>query len=140
LEEAMTASNPAHWTARDIPDQYSRTAVIAGANTGIGFETAEALALRGPEVVLAVRDTDKGKRAAEEITLVAPTARVHVQRLDLSWLASVSDAAGELRDTYARIDLLINNAGVMYTPHRSTSDGYELQFATNQPTTWGTSL
>ena len=127
----MTGSNPAHWTARDIPDQHGRTAVITGANTGIGFETAKALALRGAEVVLAVRDADKGKRAAEEITLVAPTARVHVQRLDLSSLASVRDAAGELRDTYTRIDLLINNAGVMYTPHRTTSDGYELQFGTN---------
>ncbi len=67
-------------------------------------------------VVLAVRDTDKGKRAAEEIALAAPTASVRVQRLDLSSLASVRDAAGELRDAYARIDTLINNAGVMYTP------------------------
>jgi NAD(P)-dependent dehydrogenase (short-subunit alcohol dehydrogenase family) len=68
--------------------------VTTGANTGIGFETAKALALRGAEVVLAVRDTDKGKRAAEGIALVAPTARVHVQRLDLTSLASVRDAAG----------------------------------------------
>ncbi|WP_019057878.1 oxidoreductase [Streptomyces prunicolor] len=127
----MTGSNPAHWTAQDIPDQHGRTAVITGANTGIGFETAKALALRGAEVVLAVRDTNKGKCAAEEITLVAPTARVHVQRLDLSSLASVRDTAGGLRDAYARIDLLINNVGVMYTPHRTTSDGYKLQFGTN---------
>lgn len=93
----MTGSNPAHWTARDIPDQHGRTAVITGANTGIGFETAKALALRGAEMVLAVRDTDKGKHAAAEIALVAPSARVHVQRLDLSSLASVRDAAGELK-------------------------------------------
>lgn len=90
----MTASKPAHWTAQDIPDQHGRTAVITGANTGIGFETAKALALRGPAVVLAVRDIDKGKRAAEEIALAAPTASVRVQRLDLSSLASVREAAG----------------------------------------------
>ncbi len=127
----MTASKPAHWTAQDIPDQRGRTAVITGANTGIGFETAKALALRGAAVVLAVRDTDKGKRAAEEIALAAPTASVRVQRLDLSSLASVRDAAGELRDAYARIDTLINNAGVMYTPQATTANGYELQFGTN---------
>ena len=85
----MTGSKPAHWTARNIPDQHGRTAVITGANTGIGFETAKALALRGAEVVLAVRDTDKGRRAAEEIALAAPAASVRVQRLDLSSLASV---------------------------------------------------
>ncbi|WP_329556621.1 SDR family NAD(P)-dependent oxidoreductase [Streptomyces sp. NBC_00696] len=127
----MTASKSTRWTAQDIPDQHGRTAVITGANTGIGFETAKALALRGAAVVLAVRDTDKGKRAAEEIALAAPTASVRVQRLDLSSLASVREAAGELRDAYARIDMLINNAGVMYTPRATTADGYELQFGTN---------
>ena len=127
----MTASTSARWTARDIPDQHGRTAVITGANTGIGFETAKALALRGASVVLAVRDVGRGKRAAEDITLAVPAARVRVQRLDLGSLASIRAAAGELRDSCARIDLLINNAGVMYTPYRTTVDGHELQFGTN---------
>ncbi|MBK3576933.1 SDR family NAD(P)-dependent oxidoreductase [Streptomyces sp. MBT65] len=127
----MTASKPARWKARDIPDQHGRTAVITGANTGIGFETAKALALRGASVVLAVRDVDKGKHAVEALALAAPAARVRVQRLDLGSLASIRAAAGELRDSCARIDLLINNAGVMYTPYRTTVDGHELQFGTN---------
>ncbi|MFJ2651542.1 oxidoreductase [Streptomyces sp. NPDC087420] len=127
----MTRPKPARWTARDIPDQSGRTAVITGANTGIGLETAKALALRGAAVVLAVRDPDKGKHAAEEIALVAPAARVRVQKLDLGSLASVRAAAGELRGTCDRIDMLINNAGVMYSPRLSTPDGYELQFGTN---------
>lgn len=127
----MPRSKPARWTARDIPDQHGRTAVITGANAGLGFETAKALALRGASVVLAVRDTGKGERAAEEIALAAPTARVRVQQLDLSSLASVRAAAEELRSTCPRIDMLINNAGLMYTPHRTTTDGHELQFGTN---------
>ncbi|MEU9784662.1 oxidoreductase [Streptomyces phaeochromogenes] len=127
----MPQSKPARWTARDIPDQHGRTAVITGANTGLGFETAKALALRGASMVLAVRDTGKGEHAAEEIALAAPTARVRVQQLDLSSLASVRAAAEELRSTCPRIDMLINNAGLLYTPHRTTADGHELQFGTN---------
>ena len=119
------------WTADDIPDQTGRTAVVTGANTGIGLETAMALAARGASVVLAVRNLDKGKQAATTITMASPGADVTVQRLDLSSLDSVRAAAAELRAAHDRIDLLINNAGVMYTPRRITADGFELQFATN---------
>ncbi|MEU9657436.1 SDR family NAD(P)-dependent oxidoreductase [Streptomyces chartreusis] len=127
----MNRSRTGRWSASDIPDQHGRTAVITGANTGIGFETAKALALRGATVVLAIRDLDKGKHAAEELRTAAPTAHVAVQHLDLSSLASVHAAAEEVRSTYPQVDLLINNAGVMYTPHRTTADGFELQFGTN---------
>ncbi|GHJ40226.1 oxidoreductase [Streptomyces sp. TS71-3] len=127
----MSRSHAGRWSAGDIPDQRGRTAVITGANTGIGFETAKALALRGATVALAVRDVEKGKRAAEEIRAAGPTAEIRVQHLDLGSLASVRAAAEELRSTHSQIDLLINNAGVMYTPHRTTADGFELQFGTN---------
>ncbi|MEU7100562.1 SDR family NAD(P)-dependent oxidoreductase [Streptomyces longwoodensis] len=127
----MTRPRSTRWSTHDIPDQHGRTAVITGANTGIGFETARALAARGATVVLAVRDPQKGERAAEEIRHATRTADVEVQRLDLSSLASVRTAADQLRATHPRIDLLINNAGVMYTPHRTTADGFELQFGTN---------
>jgi NAD(P)-dependent dehydrogenase (short-subunit alcohol dehydrogenase family) len=119
------------WTAANVPDQTGRTAVITGANTGIGFEAAKVLAARGASVVLAVRNTDKGKDAADRIKAATPGADVTVQRLDLTSLASVRTAADELRDQHAKIDLLINNAGVMYTPKGSTADGFELQFGTN---------
>jgi NAD(P)-dependent dehydrogenase (short-subunit alcohol dehydrogenase family) len=114
------------WTEQDIPDQHDRVAVVTGANTGLGFETARMLAAHGATVVLAVRDVGKGEQAAARIT-----GDVTVQALDLTSLDSVRSAAADLRARFPRIDLLINNAGVMYTPKRTTADGFELQFGTN---------
>ncbi|MFG1604735.1 SDR family NAD(P)-dependent oxidoreductase [Actinoplanes sp. NPDC049265] len=114
------------WTTADIPSQRRRVAVVTGANTGLGYETARALAGRGASVVLAVRDVEKGERAAAGIT-----GDVMVQALDLTSLDSVRAAAATLRSRFDRIDLLINNAGVMYTPKQTTRDGFELQFGTN---------
>jgi NAD(P)-dependent dehydrogenase (short-subunit alcohol dehydrogenase family) len=119
------------WTTADIPDQTGRTAVITGANTGLGYETAAALAARGSRVVLAVRNLDKGKAAADLIAARNPGADVSVQALDLTSLASVREAAEALRDGLNRIDLIVNNAGVMMTPKGTTSDGFELQLGTN---------
>ncbi|MCV7199112.1 SDR family NAD(P)-dependent oxidoreductase [Mycobacterium angelicum] len=119
------------WTAGDIPDQTGRTAVITGANTGLGFETAAALAAHGARVVLAVRNLEKGKQAAARIAAATPGAEVELQELDLSSLESVRAAAAQLRADHDRIDLLINNAGVMYTPKSTTADGFEMQFGTN---------
>jgi NAD(P)-dependent dehydrogenase (short-subunit alcohol dehydrogenase family) len=119
------------WTSDDVPGQQGRLAVVTGANTGLGFETALVLARRGASVVLAVRDTDKGKQAAARIAGAVPGANVTVQQLDLSSLDSVRAAAGDLRAGYPRIDLLICNAGVMYPPKQVTADGFELQFGTN---------
>ncbi|MET0473055.1 MAG: SDR family NAD(P)-dependent oxidoreductase [Mycobacterium sp.] len=119
------------WTTADIPDQTGRIAVVTGANTGLGFETAKGLAAHGARVVLAVRNLDKGKEAASAITAAAPGADVTLQELDLTSLASVRAAADEVRSTHDHIDLLINNAGVMWTPKSTTKDGFELQFGTN---------
>jgi NAD(P)-dependent dehydrogenase (short-subunit alcohol dehydrogenase family) len=119
------------WTTADIPDQTGRTAVITGANTGLGYETAAALAAKGAHVVLAVRNAEKGKAAADLIARATPGASVAVQQLDLSSLESIRTAADELRSKYDSIDLLINNAGVMMTPKATTKDGFELQFGTN---------
>lgn len=122
---------PRNWTEADIPDQTGRTAVITGANTGLGFETARALAAKGAKVVLAIRDANKGRAAAQKITAAHPGVDVSVLELDLSSLDSVRRAADRLRSEHERIDLLLNNAGVMYTPRVSTADGFELQFGTN---------
>src|SRR5882762_8848171 len=121
----------AKWTSGDVPGQQGRLAVVTGANTGLGFETARVLAARGASVVLAVRDTGKGKAAAAAIAGAAPGADVMVQPLDLASLESVRAAAGELRARHPRIDLLINNAGVMFPPRQITRDGFELQLGTN---------
>src|SRR5690348_14212815 len=121
----------ARWTSGDVPGQQGRLAVVTGANTGLGFETARVLAARGASVVLAVRDTDKGKRAADRIAAAAPGADVMVQPLDLASLESIRAAAAALRAAHPRIDLLINNAGVMFPPKQTTPDGFELQFGTN---------
>jgi NAD(P)-dependent dehydrogenase (short-subunit alcohol dehydrogenase family) len=115
-----------NWTEQRIPRQQGRVAIVTGANTGLGFETARMLAERGATVVLAVRDIGKGRQAAARIK-----GNVTVLPLDLGSLASIRSAAAELRATHARIDLLINNAGVMYTPRQTTADGFELQFGTN---------
>ncbi len=119
------------WTAADVPDQTGRVAVVTGANAGLGLETAAVLAERGARVVVAVRDLGKGEAAVGEIRRRTSNADVALQQLDLSSLASVRTAADELRAAYPRIDLLINNAGVMYPPKQTTADGFELQFGTN---------
>jgi NAD(P)-dependent dehydrogenase (short-subunit alcohol dehydrogenase family) len=121
----------AKWTTADIPDQTGRVAVITGANTGLGYETAAALAEHGAHVVLAVRNLDKGKDAAARITATSPHAGVALQELDLTSLESIRAAADQLRSDHDHIDLLINNAGVMMTPKSTTKDGFELQFGTN---------
>jgi NAD(P)-dependent dehydrogenase (short-subunit alcohol dehydrogenase family) len=119
------------WTSADIPDQTGRVAVITGANTGLGYETAAALAAKGAHVVLAVRNLDKGKDAALRIAQATPGAKVELQELDLTSLDSVRSAAEQLKSDHDSIDLLINNAGVMFTPKSTTKDGFELQFGTN---------
>ena len=119
------------WTTADIPDQTGRTAVVTGANTGLGYETAAALAAKGAHVVLAVRNVDKGRRRRTRIGRRTPGASVSVQELDLTSLDSVRAAAEALRSNHDTIDLLINNAGVMFTPKSTTKDGFELQFGTN---------
>jgi NAD(P)-dependent dehydrogenase (short-subunit alcohol dehydrogenase family) len=119
------------WTEKDVPDESGRVAIVTGSNTGLGYDTARVLAARGARVVMAVRDTAKGDAAAARIRELSPGAEVTVHALDLGSLASVRAAAAELAAAHPRIDLLINNAGVMYPPKQTTADGFELQFGTN---------
>ncbi len=119
------------WTVADIPAQGGRTAIVTGANSGIGFETAAVLAQHGADTVLACRDTARGEDAAARIRQAAPGASVRVVRLDLASLAAIRAAAGQLLAACPRIDLLINNAGLMWPAYGKTADGFELQFGTN---------
>ena len=122
---------PMTWNEKDVPDESGRVAIVTGSNTGLGYDTARVLAARGARVILAVRDTAKGEQAAARIRGLSAGAEVTVHKLDLGSLASVRTAAAELGDAYPRIDLLINNAGVMYPPKQATADVFELQFGTN---------
>ena len=124
-------SNNHKWTANDIPDQTGRMAIITGANSGIGYETARALAQKGATVILACRSLVKGETAVSQIHQETPTAKLDLMQLDLSDLSSVNQFVQEFKEQYKRLDLLINNAGVMMPPFTKTKDGFELQFGTN---------
>jgi NAD(P)-dependent dehydrogenase (short-subunit alcohol dehydrogenase family) len=119
------------WDAGRIPDQSGRTAVVTGANSGLGLVTARELARAGASVVMACRNLDKGHAAVETIRSAVPKAQVQLDELDLASLASVRSFADRFAATHDGLDLLINNAGVMAPPRRLTADGFELQFGTN---------
>lgn len=121
------------WTFEHIPEQRGRVAIVTGANTGIGLETARLLAQKGAEVVLACRSADKGQAAIAELERSTPSlvGTVRLELLDLSDLDSVADFAHRITARYPRLDLLINNAGVMVPPLAQTKQGFELQFGTN---------
>jgi NAD(P)-dependent dehydrogenase (short-subunit alcohol dehydrogenase family) len=122
------------WTAANIPDQAGRTAIVTGANTGIGFETARRLAERGASLILACRSIDKARIAAERISAMASgqygQTKIEIVHLDLADLASVRQAANHIRSRHNRIDLLINNAGVMLS-RTQTGNTLNLEFAIN---------
>ncbi|MFI9030494.1 oxidoreductase [Streptomyces sp. NPDC053560] len=117
------------WNTSHIPDQTGRLAVVTGANSGLGYVTARELARRGARVILACRDKDRGAAAVARLHSELPASESELRTLDLADLASVRAFADELAAT--RLDLLINNAGVMALPHRRTADGFEMQFGTN---------
>ncbi len=119
------------WTADRIGDQSGRTAVVTGANSGLGLVTSRELARHGARVVMACRNKAKGRAALERVAAEVPRAELELADLDLSSLESVRACAAEINRREGGVDLLINNAGVMATPKRTSADGYELQLATN---------
>ncbi|MEU7838997.1 oxidoreductase [Nonomuraea sp. NPDC049129] len=119
------------WTSAHIPDQTTRTFVVTGATSGLGLATTQALARKGGHVILAVRDEPKARQAVAKIVAEQPGARLEVRRLDLADLDSVRAFADGLRSDHARLDVLINNAGVMAPPRTLSAQGHELQFAVN---------
>jgi NAD(P)-dependent dehydrogenase (short-subunit alcohol dehydrogenase family) len=120
-----------NWTAENIPDLTGKTALVTGANSGIGYEMARALAHKEATVILACRNKDKGEAAVRQIDQEYPEAKAGLMQLDLSDLASVRRFAGDFASHHGGLDILINNAGIMAPPFGKTADGFELQFGTN---------
>ncbi|KPL29902.1 short-chain dehydrogenase [Streptomyces anulatus] len=120
------------WTLDDMPDLSGSTAVVTGANSGIGAVTALVLARSGARTVLACRDPERGRRAVDAVRRAAPGSDARLVRLDLADLSSVAEAAEVIaKEVDGRLDLLVNNAGVMALPPLRTADGFEMQFGTN---------
>lgn len=120
------------WTTKDIPSQAGRLAIVTGANTGLGYETALALAGAGAEVIVAARNSDKGHAAVARILAAHPGAKVRLELLDLARLADVAVFARRIAARYESLELLVNNAGLMTPPRRQvTPDGFEMQFGVN---------
>src|SRR5438445_3943566 len=119
------------WTMKDAGSLQGKTVLITGSNTGIGFATAQWLAGNGAEIIVACRNLDKGKQAMTKLRDAVPGVKADLLRLDLASLASVRQAAATLNAKQQRLDMLINNAGLMMPPFERTADGFELQFGTN---------
>jgi NAD(P)-dependent dehydrogenase (short-subunit alcohol dehydrogenase family) len=124
------------WTTADIPDQSGRTAVVTGANGGLGLETSRALAAAGAHVVMAARNQEKAADAVADIRGDVPDAALEVVELDLGSLASVREASAKILGGHQTIDILVNNAGVMGIPERRTVDGFEMQFGVDHLGHW----
>ncbi|TVP53246.1 MAG: SDR family NAD(P)-dependent oxidoreductase [Halomonadaceae bacterium] len=122
---------PLPWTPNDIPDLSNQTVIVTGANSGLGLESARMLSSHGATVVMACRDLNKGKAAMEDIRGDHPEAKLELMALDLADLASVRQFTDTFKQHYDRLDILINNAGVMAPPLQHTKDGFEMQFGTN---------
>ncbi len=121
-----------NWTTDDMPDMRGKIAIVTGANSGIGYETARALAAKRSQVILAGRNEEKGRAALQAIRAEQPEAAIEWQELDLADLASIHRFVEGFLDRYSQLHLLINNAGVMQIPeHLQTADGFEMQFGTN---------
>jgi NAD(P)-dependent dehydrogenase (short-subunit alcohol dehydrogenase family) len=124
-------AEPDQWIEENIPDQNGKLFLVTGANSGLGYEVSRALARKGARVVMACRSLEKGEAAAASIRDEGPKGEVRVMELDLADLGSVRRFAGEFRAAYPRLEVLVNNGGVMATPYTRTADGFELQFGTN---------
>ncbi|MFR9751809.1 oxidoreductase [Nocardia sp. 004] len=124
------------WNATKIPDQRGRTAVVTGANGGLGLETARQLAAKGAHIVMAVRNQQKASAAVDEIRRTAPDASLELVASDLASQASVHAAAERILGAHQRIDMLINNAGVMAISETKTVDGFEMQFGVDHLGHW----
>ena len=122
---------PGSWTTDDVPDLSGKVAIVTGANSGIGWDTAVVFAEKGATVIMACRSMEKGQAALDKLKTELPGADVELMQLDLASLDSVRAFVETFDTKYDRLDLLINNAGIMMVPYAQTADGFESQFGTN---------
>ncbi len=130
-DHAVFRRDPHPWIAEDIPDLTGIVAVVTGANSGIGLETARELARKGADTILACRSIDRGQSATKALRAEVPDSRVTLMALDLGSLASIERFARLFIKTHSRLDVLVNNAGIMAVPYSQTEDGFESQMGTN---------
>ncbi|HME56313.1 MAG TPA: oxidoreductase [Candidatus Lokiarchaeia archaeon] len=119
------------WTLDSVPDLTNKAIIVTGGNSGLGYESVKAFAAKGANVILACRDADKGEAAKKTILETQPSSRIELMTLDLANLASIHEFSDAFKQQNERLDILLNNAGVMMTPHLKTKDGFELQLGTN---------
>lgn len=119
------------WTTENIPDQTGKVIVITGATSGLGKQATKVLASKNATIVMAIRNTEKAKKAVQEIKSEYPKADIKIEQLDLGSLDSVRSFATQFQKDFDRLDVLINNAGVMMCPYSTTKDGFEIQMGTN---------
>lgn len=119
------------WTVEHIPQLTGKVVIVTGANSGIGYETAKELARKGAQTILACRNMNKAQKALEQILSEIPDASVEIMQLDLASQKSIHTFVDTFKAKYDRLDMLINNAGIMWTPYGKTEDGFEQQFGTN---------
>ena len=124
-------NNNNKWTSEQMPDQSGKIVIVTGANSGIGYEAARALAIKGATVIMACRNLEKGQSAVNQISAEFSAAKILLRQLDLADLSSVQQFAETFLAEFDRLDVLINNAGVMAIPYHQTVDGFEMQFGTN---------
>lgn len=120
-----------NWTTQQVPNLTGKNIIVTGATSGLGKEIARVLAEKGATVIMAVRNIDKAKTVCEEIIDLHPSAKLAIKKLDLSSLQSIKQFSLEINSEYDHLDILINNAGVMYCPYSKTQDGFEMQMGTN---------
>jgi len=119
------------WTTANIPDMQGKNVIITGANSGIGYEAARAMATKNATVIMACRNLEKGESALQQIQAETPEAELKLMELNLADLSSVRHFAQDFRSNYEKLDILVNNAGVMAVPYQKTVDGFEMQFGVN---------
>lgn len=120
-----------NWNLEHMPGQAGKIVLVTGGNSGLGYESVKAFAGKGAEVVLASRSMEKGEEARAEILKEVPGGKINVMELDLADLESVRNFVGAFKNSYQKLDVLLNNAGIMMTPYFTTKDGFEGQFGTN---------
>ncbi|WP_226582672.1 oxidoreductase [Halobacillus litoralis] len=120
-----------HWGMEDIPSLKNKIAIVTGGNGGLGYEAVKAFAIKGATVIMASRSLERGEKARDSILRLYPEAAIDVMSLDLEDLNSVKEFAETFNRNYHRLDILLNNAGVMTTPYGRTKDGFELQLGIN---------